>query len=145
MRPNVSSIRFAVAPSALLIFASVLLVGCGESAPALPGEATLTEVEEGTPRDEVMALLPQGELSVEGTFEGYRRNRYLTDGRMVEVVWIHRQGSGGDFVEPRSDLTPVIFVDAVLDGWGWDHFDARAEEWSLPVPEAPLTGAADPA
>jgi len=138
----VSSIRTA---SVLLLAASLLLVGCGDSAPPLPGEAALAEVEEGTPRDEVMALLPQGELTVEGTFEGYRRNRYLTDGMMVEVVWLHRQGSAGEFEEPRADLTPVIFVDAVLDGWGWDHFDARADEWSLPVPEAPLTEEVDPA
>ena len=123
-----------------LLFLFVLLPACGDTTPPLPGSEALAEVEEGTPRDDVMALLPQGELDVEAqTLNGYRLNRYLTDGATVEVVWLHRQGSGGDFQEPRQDLTPVIFRDGALDGWGWDHFDERAEAWSLPVPEAPLT------
>ena len=124
-----------LAPAFLLVVSA-----CGDTTPALPGSEALAEVEEGTPRDEVMALLPQGELDVEAqTLNGYRLNRYLADGSTIEVVWLHRQGSGGEFQEPRQDMTPVVFRDGALDGWGWAHFDERAEAWSLPVPETPLT------
>ena len=131
--------RTSAGLAALLVLLFVL-PACGDTSPALPGSEQLAEVEEGTPRDDVMALLPQGELDVEAqTLNGYRLNRYLADGSTIEVVWLHRQGSGGEFQEPREDMTPVVFRDGALDGWGWAHFDERAEAWSLPVPEAPLT------
>ncbi len=87
-----------------------------------------------------MAILPQGELDDNGTVGGYHRGRYLIEGSNVEIVWIHRQGSGGAFQDPRIDLNPLIFRDRVLDGWGWSHFDSRSEHWDLPIPEGPPGG-----
>ena len=127
----------------LAIPALLVLSACGEAPP--PGEEALAEVEEGTPKAEVMALLPAGDLSgltAEGeedasVAQGYRTQRYFTGGATVEVVWLHRSGTGGEAGEPRSELTPVVFRNDALDGWGWSHFDARATEWGLSGPPGP--------
>ena len=111
------------------------LVACGDAPPPVPGEDALAEVEEGMSMTEVMDRLPQGDLSDEGTVQGYQRHRYFVDGQNIEVVWLHVPGSGGQFADARSELNPVIFVGGVLDGWGWRHFDQRSGEWALPEPE----------
>ena len=113
------------------------LSACGDRSPPPPGGEELAGLEPGAEFEMVMSLLPPGEVSDAGNVSGYRRMRYLIEGASVEVVWIHRQGSGGDFQDPRIDLNPLIFKDRALDGWGWAHFDRRSAEWGLQVPDVP--------
>lgn len=118
----------------------LLLSGCGEAAP--PGQEALAAVEPGTPKAEVLALLPDGDLSgLSGDGEadsrvtqGYRTQRYFTGGATVEVVWLHHSGTEGEAVDPRTELTPLLFRNDILDGWGWDHFEERSGEWGLSAP-----------
>lgn len=121
----------------------LLLSGCGDAPP--PGQEALAEVETGTSRAEVLALLPDGDLSTADgepdsrVAKGYRTQRYFTGGATVEVVWLHHSGTGGQAVDPRTELTPLLFRNDVLDGWGWDHFEERSGEWGLSGP--PNSGA----
>ena len=129
--------RSKVALSAITATAALLLVLTACADPALPGQDVLAEMEPGTPQDEVLAQFPDGgleETEDRRVTHGYRLQRYFAGGGTVEVVWIHHEGSAGQVEEPRQDLTPVIFRDEALDGWGWAHFDARSEEWSLSAP-----------
>ncbi len=138
------SLARPIARSTALAFLAIptlfLLAACGESPP--PGEEALAEVEEGTPKAGVMELLPAGDLSglTEGgdpdprVTHGYRTQRYFTGGATVEVVWLHHSGTGGEAEDPRTELTPVVFRNDALDGWGWAHFDARATDWGLSGP-----------
>ncbi|TVR67505.1 MAG: hypothetical protein EA422_00385 [Gemmatimonadales bacterium] len=123
-----------------LLLLALILVACGDRTPPPPGTEELAEVEEGASMSEVLALLPAGDLPENGTVQGYQRNRFLIDGAAIEVVWVHAPGSGGTFAHPRLELNPLIFVGGALDGWGWAHFDARADEWSLPMPQQPMEG-----
>lgn len=99
----------------------------------------------GTPKDEVMAALPEGGIAP-GDPErelvvilGYWRGRYLIEGRMVEVVWAHDPMLGFPDEDLRSLVTPIVFVDDRLDGWGWRHFNRSREELGIPErPTVPL-------
>jgi len=113
------------------------LTACGDTTPSPPGTDALAEVQEGASTSEVLSLLPAGDLPENGTVQGYQRSRFLIDGSAVEVVWVHAPGSGGTFEDPRLELNPLVFVGGALDGWGWAHYDARTEEWSLPMPQQP--------
>ena len=132
---NVRSMWAVSVPFLLL----VSLSACGDRTPPLPGSEELAGLEPGAEFELVMSLLPPGEVGDVGNVSGYRRMRYLIEGASVEVVWIHRPGSGGGFHDPRTDLNPLIFKDRALDGWGWAHFDRRSAGWGLQVPDAPGT------
>lgn len=127
-------------PTPFVLAIAISLSACAEPPPPPPGQEILAEIEAGTPRADVMDRLPPGELAEGETprqLRGYRLERYFVEGATVEVVWLHRQGSGGEVEEPRTDLTPVIFREGVLEGYGWAHFDERAGAWSLASPGEP--------
>jgi len=64
---------------------------------------------------------------------------------MVEVVWAHDPALGFPDEDLRSLVTPIVFVDDRLDGWGWRHFDRSREEWGiLECPTVPLPVASQP-
>jgi hypothetical protein len=104
----------------------------------------LEELEVGTPKADVLAALPVGDVETAPTgnvalvLGGYWRDRYLIDGRFVEVVWLHEPGEGFPESDVRRRATPMLFVNDSLDGWGWTHFDARREEWSWGVSDRPV-------
>ncbi|TVP60926.1 MAG: hypothetical protein EA351_00100, partial [Gemmatimonadales bacterium] len=139
--PSITRPSFAFLLPLLFVF----LGGCGDTAP-LPGEELLAEMEPGYAKQAILNSLPEGPGVDTGGAErhGYRLDRYFLEGRSVEILWLR-----GDSQEPLEELTraqanPVIFVDEVLDGWGWAHFDQRQEGWSMidrtdppPPPEAP--------
>lgn len=132
------NVRIMWAASVLLLLL-LSLSACGDRTPSPPGSEELAGLEPGADFEVVMSLLPPGDAGDEGNAFGYRRIRYLIEGASVEVVWIHPQGSGGRFQDPRTDLNPLIFKDRALDGWGWSHFDRRSAEWGLQIPDAPGT------
>lgn len=102
-------------------------------------------LEEGAPRPDVLVALPVGPRIGEESrmVVGYERDRYRIDGSGVEVLWVRRGGEGALHELDRNDVNPVIFRDDHLDGWGWSHFERRAEAWGLrdrtrpPEAEAP--------
>jgi hypothetical protein len=126
------------------LLAVLILAGCGETPPP-PAHEILETLPEGTPRADVLVALPVGPRigDQERLIVGYERDRYLVEGQPVEVIWV-RRGAEGQLVDlPRHDVNPVIFHDDHLDGWGWEHFERRAGEWSLrdrlnpPPPQEP--------
>jgi hypothetical protein len=127
MRDGTSTLKFGLA---LLLFTAA---GCDR----LPGAELLEPLEPGTPKAEVMALMPHGGIASSDPMEapqlmqGYWFERYFIQGGIVEVVWIHDVEEGFPTDEFRSYLNPVIFREEVLDGWGWEHFDMRHEDWGI--------------
>jgi len=121
-------------PSFVLVLG---LAACGAD-PGGPSAASLMEgFEAGAPRSEVVNSLPPGTVESSDPLEapsivaGYWRDQYLADGTFVEVLWLHDPAGGvpaGDF---RETHIPVVFMDNVLVGWGWDDFDARQGELNL--------------
>ena len=119
----------------LVLFVLAALGGCGD--PPLPGAEALEELSVRTARSEVLNALHQGPREPsDGVLEGHRLDRYFVDGGWAEVLWLEPPEGVEMGADPRTSLNPVIFWYEGLDGWGWDHFDERAAEWGLRVPEA---------
>lgn len=130
--------RDTKAVMALLALLSV--VGCDAGGnQGLPGEEILAVFEAGATRDDVVEALPDGELSSSPQVSenqidhGYVTDDYLIDGQRIVVLWVHDAGEGlPEGGDPRTAVLPVVFVNDVLDGFGWDHYDGRVVDWSLP-------------
>lgn len=116
-----------------LVAVFFLVAGCDQ----LPGTELLEPLQPGTTKAEVLALLPPGgivpanDMEAPQLMHGYWHERYFVDGGTVEVLWLHDVEDGYPEEDFRTHLNPVIFRDEVLDGWGWEHFDLRREEWRL--------------
>jgi hypothetical protein len=119
------------------------VAGCGadEAPPVpLPGEEIFVsaQMEGALPLEFVMEHFPDGgitpsEAVVESAIiHGYMADSYLIDGTTIDIVWLHEPAIGypesGDL---RTQVTPVVFRSKLLDGWGWEHLDLRAAEWSI--------------
>ncbi|MSR22588.1 MAG: hypothetical protein EXR92_03440 [Gemmatimonadetes bacterium] len=119
-----------------LAFALVVL-SVASCTPDLPGSAALSKLEIGAFRANVMDLLPPGGMVAPPdrspflVLDGYWRDQYLIEGKSVEVVWVHDPAQGFPSGDLRIGVNPVVFVDDRLDGWGWEYFDGRREEWKL--------------
>jgi len=113
------------------------LVACGGS-PREPAAAALMEgFEPGVSLSEVVNSLPPGRvqssdpLQAPSILSGYWRDQYLVDGTFVEVLWLHDPAGGiptGEFWETHI---PVVFMDSVLAGWGWEDYNVRRAELNL--------------
>ncbi len=138
-RPGRRGLQRGRPPCSVLV--GLLLVGMAgcEAEAARPGEAVLGELEAGVTREEVLARLPPGGLEPSEPSEaaalagGYGLDRYFLEGRFIEVLWVHdpQEGPPSGSDEHRTRLTPVVFADDAMDGWGWPHFDRRREEWGI--------------
>ena len=113
------------------------LAACGESTREPAAAALMEGFETGVSLTEVVNALPPGTVASSDPQEapsilaGYWRDQYLVDGTFVEVLWLHDPAGGvptGDF---RETHIPVVFMDSVLVGWGWDDFDSRQGELNL--------------
>lgn len=130
-------------------FLAVGLVAAGCAETALPAAEHLEPFTEGATQEEVLAALPDGGILATSSIEepqivdGYWMDRYFIEGGYVEVLWVHDTASGYPSAEFRQNLNPVIFRDGILDGWGWEHFDARREEWSISERRPMTEGAAN--
>ncbi len=118
--------------AAVAALVAMVLGGC-EAAPQLPAQEILEEMEAGAPRPDVLVALPVGpRVGDENRMVvGYERDRYRVDGQGVEVLWVRRGAEGALHELDRNDVNPIIFRDDHLDGWGWTHFQSRAEAWGL--------------
>jgi hypothetical protein len=114
----------------------ILVGGCGGDR-ALPGARILDAFDEGARRADVLDALPAGPADAGAggaEVHGYAVDRYFVGGNAVEVLWVTDPGGVPPGVDPRRAWNPVIFVNDALDGWGWDHFDRRAESWGIREP-----------
>lgn len=138
-RAGRGSARSALAMGVFLVVAA--LSGCGsdevERIP-LPGDDVLATMSGTLPLAFVMEHLPAGgiapsaEIPETGLVHGYLVDPYLHDGDRIQIVWLHDPAvefpAVADF---RTQVNPLVFVNDVLDGYGWEHLDTRTAEWSI--------------
>lgn len=120
--------------------AVLFVVGCDAGEGELPAAELMDAFEAGTPREQVVAALPNGgvvpgeRVGEAQLLNGYVLERYLIDAGRIEVLWVHDPGAGLPESDGalRTSLNPVVFQDGALDGSGWRHYEERIEAWGLP-------------
>ncbi len=132
MTPASACRRIGAIFTVTVLALALALAACGDD-PPLPGEDVLAGMEAGYGKQAVLNSLPEGPGAETDAREvhGYRLDRYFLEGRSVEILWVREQGDEPLETLDRSGANPVIFVDDVLDGWGWGHFDERQAGWNM--------------
>jgi hypothetical protein len=64
----------------------------------------------------------------------YTKNRYLIGGKTVEVLYFtaNNEKAGKDTV-PLKKLVPLVFVDNIMIGKGWDVWDSVSKANNIPI------------
>jgi len=105
--------------SALVILAA--LAACG------PKDKRLAELTLGISKDSA--------LKVMGVEKPTRLEGYLTDGKSIELMYFAPQGAVDSV--PDRDMTPLVVVNGLLIGWGWETLDSVAGATKIQVAPKP--------
>lgn len=111
----VSTVRVA----AVIGLVALTLVGCRRA------DSRLESLSQGISRDSAVALMgAAGEVPTQ----------YLVGGQYIEAMVYRSPGAEGDFgALERGNLLPVVLVDGLVTGWGWDHWDSVATSNGIEV------------
>jgi hypothetical protein len=128
----------AAATTLSLLAVAVIATACG---PSDVGESRLKKLEPGAARSVVVANMGAGPLASNVATDaprlvnGFRRQAFVTEGRMVEVLWYRE--APGSLNDPilRENETPVVIEADTLVGWGWKFYPQFAADHNLPDPE----------
>lgn len=104
---------------------AILALGCER--PAV--DARLETLAAGITKDSAVALMggaPQ------------RTDPYLTDGKSVEALYFRWERPGEPVDTADRAMTPLIFVDGALAGWGWAYWDSLAGTQGIQVAAPPV-------
>ncbi len=136
------AMKLSVVRAVLVTTALTVLAACSDNKDV--GADLLDDVDEGTPKDTVLALIGTGPLT--GVYadtarieKGFRRNRYLVDGKLYEVLFYRElQGNVAEPVQQAKE-TPIVIKDGKVVGWGWRFYVEAMESLKLPSPLAPVS------
>jgi len=99
-------------------------------------DARVKKLDEGITRDSVLAILRDSKPAVgaDSLPHVYEDAAYLVNGRRYEVFYYTKgdEVAGADSL-PAKKLTPIVFVNGNVTGWGWKHWDSVATSIKLPV------------
>lgn len=100
------------------------------------GDARVKKLDEGITRDSVLTILRDGQpqAGADSLPHVYETARYLVNGRDYEVFYYTKgdEVAGADSL-PAKKLTPIVFIDDTVSGWGWQYWDSVAASIRLPV------------
>lgn len=103
--------------------AVTLLAGCGDS--------RLKSLQEGMDRGQ--ALNAMGVVIGPDTANTYRSYGYLVDGKVYEILFFYPKGKGPADSVPDKELSPVVFTDGRLTGWGQAYWRPLARKIRAPL------------
>ena len=106
----------------LVLLATLAACGSDEAA-----SARIKNVEPGMSRDQVFAEMGTGPLTAEGAdsvrvVNGFRRARYLVDGKQYEVIYARDEAGKVSELLKSSLETPVVLEGDKVLGKGWEYY-----------------------
>lgn len=136
---------------AALCAAAFVLAACATGFESVQSEnrAKLYLLERGQTREQVleeMGTEPQeynrGVLSSGVVQNPYDSESHVVRGEKIEVFYYVTHIKNNDGVITSDELTPLVLVEDVLVGWGWQYLGAFSEQYDLSLegpPPPPLS------
>ncbi len=97
----------------------------------------LKQLDTGISRDSVLTVIAQNRRNA-GRLDSlpsvYHKERYFVGGKLYEVFFFDEENkkAGRDTVE-FEELTPIVMIDNVMAGKGWDYFDSLSKANNIPL------------
>lgn len=109
----------------IIILAAVLCIGCAASNESIrqANRAKVNLLSVGITRDSVNAIF--------GTIQPYRTETMSGKGVTLLVALYHTDLKAWDSAVTDDELTPVVFKDNILIGWGWMFLDDQAQKYEI--------------
>ncbi len=102
------------------------LVAAGALAACSSGDSRLKQLTVGISKDSA--------LKVMGVEKPARTDPYLTDGKFFELMYFAPLGAADSV--PDREMSPLVAVNGLLVGWGWETVDSVAGATKIPVAPA---------
>jgi hypothetical protein len=103
-----------------LFGALALLAACSS------GDSRLKQLTMGISKDSA--------LKVMGVEKPTRTDPYLTDGKFIELMYFAPPGAADSV--PDREMSPLVAVNGLLVGWGWETVDSVAGATKIQVAPA---------
>ncbi len=87
------------------------------------GDSRLKQLTVGISKDSA--------LNVMGVEKPTRTDPYLTDGKFFELMYFAPPGAPDSV--PDREMSPLVAVNGLLVGWGWETVDSVAGATKIPV------------
>ena len=87
------------------------------------GDARVKQLTVGISKDSA--------LKVMGVAQPTRTDPYLTDGKTIELMYFAPAGSTDSV--PDREMTPLVAVNGLLIGWGWETLDSVSTSTKIQV------------
>jgi hypothetical protein len=103
------------------------------------GDATIGKLSENITRDSALKILAQ-DAAGDPAPHIYREDQYLVDGKFYKIAYYtptdRKQASDSAQGASLADreLTPLVFVNDTLKGWGWERWEEVASTINITVP-----------
>jgi hypothetical protein len=111
--------------------ATIALTACGDS--------RVRGLSEGISKDSALKILGEGAPEGDSLRNIYKHDRYLVEGAMYDVYLFDPKNRKAwvDKSVPDKELTPVVFVNNKVEGWGWGDMDELAQKHNIQVRRSP--------
>ncbi len=61
----------------------------------------------------------------------YKTEFYKSQGRNIETIYYYTEKKKADDCVTDDELTPLVFVDGKLDGWGWSYWQDLVKKYEI--------------
>jgi outer membrane protein assembly factor BamE (lipoprotein component of BamABCDE complex) len=120
----------------VVLLVAVLLSGCATmSGLRSENRLNIMKLSPGMGKPEVSSIMG---TKLYSTMAGkmtnpYRSEMYRAQGSSIEVLMYYTDIKSEAKAITDDDLTPVIFVDGKLDGWGWSYWQSMIQKYEIRI------------
>lgn len=128
------------------VLISLVLIGCvftSESVRSM-NRTRLNQLQLGMNKQEVLKIM--GTRTIQ-TYSGsplsnypdmkinnpYRSEAYTSNNRSVLILYYYTDQKRSDNAVTDDELTPIVFEDAVLVGWGWSYINDVEKKYEIRI------------